>query len=97
MLGPNDFYDDAVIRRKVERAMKREELGDEDDEDDAPIKKRAMSINDDSPSPTNSDDDGKRQKIARIKRERQKSRGPSMAPNRPTELSNHDVEAMDEE
>ncbi|TVY88091.1 E3 SUMO-protein ligase [Lachnellula willkommii] len=99
MLKPEDFYDDAVIRRKVERAKKREELGDEDDEDDAPRKKRATSINDDSPSPTNGDDheEDQRQKIARVKRERQKSRGPSVAPARLTELSDDDVEAMDEE
>ncbi|TVY35486.1 hypothetical protein LSUB1_G004605 [Lachnellula subtilissima] len=76
MLGPEDFYDDAVIRRKVERARKREELGDEDDEDDAPRKMRATSINDDSPSPTNSDDDEKKTENCKDKEGETEEPGP---------------------
>jgi len=101
MLMAHDFFDDEVIRRKVERAKKREELGDEDDDEDGDArgKRKKITIDDeDSAEDIDEDEEDRKRKIVRLKKEEQQSRGPSMAPSRQAEtVEDDDVETMDVE
>ncbi|TVY84540.1 E3 SUMO-protein ligase nse2 [Lachnellula suecica] len=97
MLELKDFYLDELILRKVERAKRLEEQGDDDssDEDDdirprGTQKNRPASINSDDDMDIDADEDQK-QRIARVKRERQKSRGLSMAPGGSAEIDEDEV------
>jgi hypothetical protein len=95
MLALDDFYLDEVLLRQVKQAARQAARDEEDDDDDPPP--RGTQRN----NPADVDEDGdpmdveedQRQRITRVKSERQ-----SMAPNRPSmsEPGEDDTEAMDE-
>lgn len=104
MLALADFYDDVLILRKILRKQKEDAQQQEDDPDDqAPRgtqRNRPEHIDDDEDSDgvdIEEDRATNRAEALRIKRERQQSRGPSIAPGR-SQLQSSEVEdeAMDD-
>lgn len=99
MLRLEDFYIDQLILRKVQRMEKAAARVDEDDdsEEDAPPRgtqrNRPTQIDDDDES---ADEQAERRKtFTKIKRERQKSRGLSIARDASLEPDEAEVDAMD--
>lgn len=89
MLALDDYERDELMARKVKRAINRERLlqqgNDDDDEDDGnprgTQRSRPEEIDDDDDDiVADVDEEDRKAKVARIKRERARSRGLSMAP-----------------
>tara|TARA_R110002060_G_scaffold52073_2_gene63018 strand:- start:59 stop:370 length:312 start_codon:yes stop_codon:yes gene_type:complete len=89
MLALDDYERDELMARKVKRALNRERLqqqGNDDDEDDGnprgTQRSRPEEIDDDDDDDivADVDEEDNKAKVARIKRERARSRGLSMAP-----------------
>jgi hypothetical protein len=105
MLTLKDFYDDALLARQVKRALKKDAQQDDDDGDDDNIppgtqRNRPEPIDDGSDDGVDIEEEEERsQMIARIKRERQQSRGLSIAPRAraSSSIPDEDVEVMDED
>jgi hypothetical protein len=101
MLTINDFYDDALMVRKVKRAQKAAAREDEDDDDAEDTAPRGTQRN--RPEKIGSDDDDemdvdeneiRNRRLEKFKRE--STRGLSMAPNHArAESESGDVEFMD--
>lgn len=97
MLALNDFHDDILILRKILRKQKEDAQQQDDDPDDqAPRgtqRNRPEQIDDEDSDGVDVEDDGatNRAEALRIKRERQQSRGPSMAPGQ-SQLQYSEVE-----
>ncbi|PVH87679.1 hypothetical protein DL98DRAFT_649297 [Cadophora sp. DSE1049] len=98
MLALDDYERDELMARKVKRAINRERLlqqGNDDDEDDGNLRgtqrSRPEEIDDDDDDiVADVDEEDRKAKVARIKRERARSRGLSMAP--PAASMNSDEE-----
>ena len=93
MLELKDFYEDQLLLRQVKRSKKQAAAAelDDEEEDDYAGPRGTQSAHpeqiDDDDDDDDDDDEGdvdaeedRRQTIARVKRERQQSRGPSIAP-----------------
>lgn len=90
MLKLDDFFDDTAILRLVKRAQKdaaREDYDDDDDDDDEVIRGTQMNRPEDVSSQMSVDGDEeeeaeqRRQYILKVKKERARSRGLSLAPS----------------
>jgi hypothetical protein len=102
MLQLDDFHIDNVLLRQVKQAARQAARDLEDDDDDDDSAPRGTQRN----RPTEIDEgdsvdveEERRQTIAKVKREHQQSRGPSVAPGRvsSSEPGEDEVEAMDTE
>lgn len=83
MLEADDFHFDNVLLRQIKQAAKQAARDQEDDDDNTPAprgtqRNRPAEIGEEEDSVDV--DEERRQTIARVKKERQQSRGPSMAP-----------------
>ena len=106
MLALKDFYDDVLLARQVKRALKRDAQQDDDDGDDDHVprgtqRNRPEQIDDEDDDGVDIEEEEERSQMrARIKREKQQSRGLSMAPRAgaasPTSYDD-DVEVMDQD
>ena len=97
MLELKDFYDDQLLLRQVKRSRKQAaaaQLDDEDEEDYAGPRgtqsNRPESIDDEDEDEGDDIEEDRRRTIARVKRERQQSRGPSRAPRDREHVSSED-------
>ncbi|KAH9214112.1 zinc-finger of the MIZ type in Nse subunit-domain-containing protein [Leptodontidium sp. 2 PMI_412] len=97
MVAMEDYVKDELMARKVERAIRRERDLDNDDDDADDGLPRGSQRNrpeeiDDDDDIKDVDEESKRAKAARIKRERARSRGLSMAPSQPAASMDSDEE-----
>jgi hypothetical protein len=108
MLSLKDFYDDALLARQVKRALKRDAQQDDDDDDGdndhvprGTQRNRPEQIDDEDDDGVDIEEEEERSQMrARIKREKQHSRGLSGAPRAGATSStsaDDDVEVMDQD
>lgn len=102
MLQAEDFHIDNVLLRQIKQAARQaaRDLEDDDDDDPAPRgtqRNRPAEIDEEEDSVDLREE--QLETIARVKRERQQSRGPSMAPAQARSPSPglDEIEAMDTE
>ena len=101
MLKLDDFHIDTVLLRQVKQAA-RQAAREEEEEDDEPAlrgtqRNRPADVDEEVDSVDV--EENRRKPIATIKRERQQSRGPRVAPDRvsSSEPGEDEIEAMDTE
>ena len=103
MIKLNQFHLDTVLLRQIKQAERQAAREAEEDDDDDPAlrgtqKNRPADVDDEEENDSIDVKAGRRATVTRIKTERQKSRGPSMAPG--TQESSglgEDADAMDED
>jgi hypothetical protein len=99
MLELKDFYDDQLVLRRVQRAEKEAaRVNDDEDEEDLPPRgtqrNRPTQIDEEDDNVDIDDETKRRNTITRVKREKQQSRGLSLARAASSEPGD-EVEAMD--